>query len=144
MNDETSIETSEREALPWRGEAVSWEAAKAISNVPEVDEAIAALLADNTADNATGLVQAVMQHAAPPARQAVALDGELPPAYMVTKLAMVMPVLQEARDALCALTEMQRKLHRIAPDLADRMDAAGTFSLGDWRAHGITPAGVEG
>lgn len=58
----------------------------------------------------------------------------MPPPYMLAKLQMVMPLFQEARDALTAITEMQRKLHRIAPDLADRMDAAGTFSLDDWRA----------
>lgn len=61
-------------------------------------------------------------------------DGCMPPPYMLAKLQMVMPLFQEARDALTAITEMQRKLHRIAPDLADRMDAAGTFSLDDWRA----------
>jgi hypothetical protein len=58
----------------------------------------------------------------------------LPAAYMLTKLQMVMPLFQEARDALTALTEAQRKLHGISPTLADRMDEAGTFSLDDWQA----------
>ncbi len=56
----------------------------------------------------------------------------LPPAYMLAKLQMVMPVMQEARDALTALSVAQCKLHGIALDLADRMDRAGTFSLDDW------------
>ena len=64
----------------------------------------------------------------------------LPPAYMLAKLQMVMPIFQEARDALCALTEAQRKLRGISPTLADRMDEAGTFSLDDWQqAHPPAP-----
>jgi hypothetical protein len=59
---------------------------------------------------------------------------QLPPAYMLAKLAMVVPLLQEARDALCALREDQRVRHGIAKNLADRMDAAGTYSLDDWQA----------
>lgn len=58
----------------------------------------------------------------------------LPPAYMLAKLQMVMPVMQEARDALTALSVAQCKLYGIALDLADRMDRAGTFSLADWAA----------
>lgn len=59
---------------------------------------------------------------------------ELPPRYMLAKLQMVMPLFQEARDALTALTEQRRKLRGISPTLADRMDEAGTFSLDDWTA----------
>lgn len=59
---------------------------------------------------------------------------ELPPAYMLAKLQMVVPLFQEARDALTAITEAQRKARGISPTLADRMDAAGTFSLDDWKA----------
>ena len=57
----------------------------------------------------------------------------LPAAYMLAKLAMVMPLLQEARDALTALTEVQRRVHGISPTLAGRMDIAGTYSIEDWR-----------
>lgn len=65
-------------------------------------------------------------------------DSALPPAYMLAKLQMVMPLLQEARDALTAITETQRKLYGISASLADRMDEAGTYNLDDWkRAHGI-------
>lgn len=70
----------------------------------------------------------------------------LPPEYMLAKLQMVIPLFQEARDALTAITEAQRKLHGLSPTLADRMDEAGTFSLDDWNAaHGITttPAAKE-
>ena len=58
--------------------------------------------------------------------------AQLPPAYMLAKLQMVMPLFDEARDALTAITEQQRKLRGISPTLADRMDAAGTYSLDDW------------
>lgn len=60
-------------------------------------------------------------------------DVGLPPLYMLAKLQMVMPLLQEARDALTALREDQRVRHGISKSLADRMDAAGTFSLYDWK-----------
>lgn len=80
-----------------------------------------------------------------PAPVAVA-DAEelLPHAYLFAKVAMVMPLFQEARDALTALTETQRKLHGISPTLADRMDIAGTYSLDDWREfHAPTPGAQE-
>lgn len=64
---------------------------------------------------------------------------ELPPEYMLAKLAMVMPLFQEARDALCAIKESQRVMHGISKTLADRMDTAGTFSLDDWQALKDTP-----
>lgn len=44
----------------------TWAKAEEISNLPTVDEAIRALLDDNTADNATAVVQAVLAAAAPP------------------------------------------------------------------------------
>ena len=37
----------------------------------------------------------------------------------------MMPVFQDARDAITALTKTQCKLHRIRPDLADCMDTIG-------------------
>ena len=57
----------------------------------------------------------------------------LPHAYLLAKLAMVMPLFQEARDALTCIREDQRILHGISKTLADRMDIAGTYSLDDWR-----------
>lgn len=60
------------------------------------------------------------------------MSEELPNAYMLAKLKMVMPLFQEARDALTAIRETQRVLHGISATLADRMDDAGTFSLEDW------------
>ncbi len=59
---------------------------------------------------------------------------ESPPhAYLIKKLAMVMPLFEEARDALTAISEQQRAVRCISPTLADRMDAAGTYSIDDWR-----------
>lgn len=58
----------------------------------------------------------------------------LPPEYMLAKLQLVMPLFQDARDALTAITEQQRKAHGISASLAERMDEAGTFSLDDWTA----------
>ena len=48
------------------------------------------------------------------------------------KLNKVMPLFQEARDALCALTVTQVRLHNISPSLADRMDSAGTAGIAQW------------
>lgn len=56
----------------------------------------------------------------------------LPYAYLLQKLAMVLPLFEEARDALTVITEQQRKSSGISPSLADRMDVAGTYSLDDW------------
>jgi hypothetical protein len=77
------------------------------------------------------------QDAAPLAQRDAQRDAEqagLPPKYMLAKLQMVMPLFQEARDALTALTETQRVTRGISKTLADRMDEAGTFSLDDWIA----------
>ena len=60
-------------------------------------------------------------------------DGEIPKEYLLAKLQRVIPLFQEARDALTALTEAQRKLHNISPTLADRMDFAGTYSISQWK-----------
>lgn len=76
------------------------------------------------------------------APQAAQPASALPPAYMLAKLQMVIPLFQEARDALTALTEQQRKLRGISPTLADRMDEAGTFSVDDWRAAGGKEGGA--
>lgn len=59
-------------------------------------------------------------------------ESLLPRAYLLAKLAMVMPLFQEARDALTAITEAQRKRRGISATLADRMDVAGTYSIDDW------------
>lgn len=65
-------------------------------------------------------------------RCAAPLHEQLPPDYMLAKLQMVMPLFQEARDVMPAISVVAMKLHGISPTLADRMDAAGTFSLADW------------
>ncbi|HAX23096.1 MAG TPA: hypothetical protein DCY64_22770 [Hydrogenophaga sp.] len=59
---------------------------------------------------------------------------QLPPNYMLAKLQMVMPLMQEARDALTAISVEQMKLRGISATLAERMDEAGTFSLDNWLA----------
>lgn len=59
---------------------------------------------------------------------------QLPPDYMLAKLQMVMPLMQEARDALTAISVEQMNLRGISATLAERMDEAGTFSLDDWLA----------
>lgn len=56
----------------------------------------------------------------------------LPRGYLETKLLMVVPLLQEARDALPAISIASAKLHGVDLALGDRMDAAGTYSLDDW------------
>ena len=72
----------------------------------------------------------------PPPKSDEARDAErlLPHGYLLAKVAMVVPLLEEARDAMTALTVEQMKLHRISATLADRMDVAGTYSLEDWNA----------
>lgn len=57
---------------------------------------------------------------------------EKPYEYLVEKLKMVMPLFEEARDALTAITETQRISHGISKTLADRMDVAGVYSVDDW------------
>ena len=64
-------------------------------------------------------------------------EDSLPHAYLLKKLAMVMPLFEEARDALTAISEQQRAVRCISPTLADRMDMAGTYSIDDWRD--VTP-----
>lgn len=44
---------------------------------------------------------------------------------LTKRLSASLDLLQEARDAICALSTMQIKLHHIRPDLADRMDTVG-------------------
>lgn len=71
---------------------------------------------------------------APESKEALTkADLLLPHAYLLAKVAIVMPLFEEARDALTAITEAQRRLHGISATLADRMDVAGTYSLYDWR-----------
>ncbi len=58
----TSLRTAIEQAETAQGqEPVGWMDAEAISNVPAVDEAIRTLLDDQTGDNATALVQAILQ-----------------------------------------------------------------------------------
>jgi hypothetical protein len=69
-------------------------------------------------------------------------EDSLPHAYLLKKLAMVMPLFEEARDALTAISEQQRAVRCISPTLADRMDMAGTYSIDDWRD--VEPPTTEG
>ena len=41
------------------------------------------------------------------------------------RLLAIMPVFQEARDAITVITEHQRRLHNISIALADKMDELG-------------------
>lgn len=87
-----------------------------------------------TPDQYAVVCERLKSYASPVARpQAADPAQQLPHAYLLEKLRRVMPMLQEARDALTAITEAQRKLHGISASLADRMDAAGTYSLDDWQ-----------
>lgn len=52
--------------------------------------------------------------------------------YLAHKLSLVVPVFQECRDALCALSLAQITLRNISPSLATRADAAGTYSRKDF------------
>lgn len=52
------------------------------------------------------------------------VDGERD--YLRWRLDEILPLLEEARDALPAITEASRRLHGIRADLALRMDMAGT------------------
>ncbi len=45
----------------------------------------------------------------------------------------MLPLFQDARDAITALSVTQCKLHHISPDLADRMDDVGIKER--WEAH---------
>jgi len=47
------------------------------------------------------------------------------------RLSEIMPLFEEARDALPALSLTSAKLHRVDLTLADRMDAVG---MRDWRS----------
>ena len=49
--------------------------------------------------------------------------------YRLWKLELVIPLFQEARDALTALTVEQVRLRGIRRDLAERMDYAGTADV---------------
>lgn len=47
-------------------------------------------------------------------------------AYLTWRLQSAIPLLQEARDALPAISKTLARLHNVRLDLADRMDEAGT------------------
>jgi hypothetical protein len=57
-------------------------------------------------------------------------DGE----YYKWRLTEIMPLFEEARDALTALRMEQCKLHNISLSLAERMDTAGTRTRAEWDA----------
>ncbi len=44
---------------------------------------------------------------------------------LLARLKAIMPLFEEARDAICAITTTAAKLHNISPTLADRMDDVG-------------------
>ena len=48
------------------------------------------------------------------------------------RLKAMMPLFEEARDALCAISEVSARLHNVRLDLADRMDDVGIPDR--WRA----------
>lgn len=52
--------------------------------------------------------------------------------YLDAKLSRVIPVFQDARDAITHLSRVQVVVHKIDPLLASRMDEAGTYSITDW------------
>jgi len=52
--------------------------------------------------------------------------------YLRWKLEQVMPLFQEARDALPAIQVHQARIHNISLSLADRMDVAGTAMMKDY------------
>ena len=54
--------------------------------------------------------------------------------YLLHKLSAIVPLFQEARDALSTITELQRRLRGISPTLAERMDTVGEYSPADWAA----------
>lgn len=67
----------------------------------------------------------------------------LPHAYLLKKLRIVMPLFEEARDALTVITESQRIRAGIRHTLAERMDAAGTYNLADWEKDGSAAAAAS-
>lgn len=64
---------------------------------------------------------------------------DLPKEYLLAKLKMVMPLFQEARDALTCITVPQRILNGISADLAFRMDEAGTYNIDKWKRENENP-----
>lgn len=47
-------------------------------------------------------------------------------AHDIQRLKDMIPLLEEARDAITVISEAQRKLHGLSPTLATRMDEVGT------------------
>ena len=54
------------------------------------------------------------------------MSNELPTQAYEKRLAEIMPLFEEARDALTAITLVSAKLHRVDLSLAERMDEVGT------------------
>jgi hypothetical protein len=55
-------------------------------------------------------------------------------AYYKWKLKAIIPLFEEARDALPAISQVALRLYNLSPDLADRMDRAGTSTRADFDA----------
>lgn len=53
-------------------------------------------------------------------------------AYLEWRLKEIIPLFQEARDALPAITEVRARLHSVNLSLGNRMDAAGTRTREDF------------
>lgn len=85
-------------------------------------------------------------YVATPTPPAAAQEDGRDAAYLRWRLEEIMPLFQEARDALCGITEIQMRLRGISPTLADRMDAAGTRTREQFDAAMLTSpdSGKEG
>ena len=59
----------------------------------------------------------------------------------VARLGAMMPLFEEARDALPAISEAAARLHHVDLTLADRMDSVGIPSR--WAKHPQNPAAME-
>lgn len=61
-------------------------------------------------------------------------EAERDAAYLKWRLTAIIPLFQEARDALCAIPLANAKLRGLDLSLGDRMDAAGTATRADFDA----------
>ncbi len=53
--------------------------------------------------------------------------------YLHWRLTEIIPLFEEARDALPAIQLHSARLHNVSLSLADRMDEAGTKTIEDFR-----------
>lgn len=64
--------------------------------------------------------------------QARVAELEVDADYYVWRLQVILPIFQEARDALPAISLASAKLYRVDLSLGDRMDKAGTATRDDF------------